>query len=450
MKKRFLLIITVFALTIMTSCASNGQTEAQKYSQTGNQENTAVGSEENTTATAADSTDNTVRTDFTQEDFLEDYDQMWDDLDAYYIFLPVLREAGVDIDEVYTSGHEMLEAGVGDLEGFMEVLDYTFSRMSYLAHLSLIDLSLYDGSISYYSPDYMSAWYEAYQAPQTVATYDLLRGKSVETFGQSAAEGVTAEEQLEETEGGERKTIDSARVSYLPEMKAAYFRFSSFAGELYETDKYLIRDFLASLEGQPVEHIIIDITGNGGGNTLNWLDGIVGVFDEEVSADNTIFLKNNSLTREFMGEDNLHPLSELAEEEIPEFVQLMGLDSFVTSRREVSPAAAEGELVESNAKRWVLIDGGCYSAADEFAAFCKKTGWATLVGGRTMGDGLAGTTPAVISLKNTGLLVRFSITAAANEDGSLNTLIGTSPDYGCLRNETPFSACLRLIEAMDE
>ena len=186
----------------MTSCASNGQTEAQKYSQTGNQENTAVGSEENTTATAADSTDNTVRTDFTQEDFLEDYDQMWDDLDAYYIFLPVLREAGVDIDEVYTSGHEVLEAGVGDLEGFMEVLDYTFSRMSYLAHLSLIDLSLYDGSISYYSPDYMSAWYEAYQAPQTVATYDLLRGKSVETFGQSAAEGVTAEEQLEETEGG--------------------------------------------------------------------------------------------------------------------------------------------------------------------------------------------------------------------------------------------------------
>lgn len=153
MKKRFLLIITVFALTIMTSCASNGQTEAQKYSQTGNQENTAVGSEENTTATAADSTDNTVRTDFTQEDFLEDYDQMWDDLDAYYIFLPVLREAGVDIDEVYTSGHEMVEAGVGDLEGFMEVLDYTFSRMSYLAHLSLIDLSLYDGSISYYSSD---------------------------------------------------------------------------------------------------------------------------------------------------------------------------------------------------------------------------------------------------------------------------------------------------------
>ena len=48
---------------------------------------------------------------------------------------------------------------------------------------------------------------------------------------------MTAEEQLEETEGGESKTIDSARVSYLPEMKAAYFRFSSFAGELYETDK---------------------------------------------------------------------------------------------------------------------------------------------------------------------------------------------------------------------
>ena len=60
---------------------------------------------------------------------------------------------------------------------------------------------------------------------------------------------MTAEEQLEETEGGESKTIDSARVSYLPEMKAAYFRFSSFAGELYETDRYLIRDFLASLEG---------------------------------------------------------------------------------------------------------------------------------------------------------------------------------------------------------
>ena len=45
---------------------------------------------------------------------------------------------------------------------------------------------------------------------------------------------MTAEEQLEETEGGESKTIDSARVSYLPEMKAAYFRFVRHFADIHQ------------------------------------------------------------------------------------------------------------------------------------------------------------------------------------------------------------------------
>ena len=446
MKKRLVLAATVFALVLMTSCALDGQTEIPPGEQTGNQESTAIASAEETAAAAvADA----VKTDFTQEDFLEDYDQMWADLEAYYIFLPVLREAGLDIDEIYASGRERLEADATDLEGFMEVLDYTFGRMNYLAHLSLIDLSLYDRSISYYSPDYMNAWYETYQAAQTVATYGLLREKSQGVIGQDASKSTAAEAQPEETEGGESGAIDPTRASYLPEMKAAYFRFSSFAGELYETDKSLIKDFLESLGDKPVEHIIIDITGNGGGNTVNWLDGIVGVFGDEVSAETLIFAKDSAVTQKFIGEDNLYPLSELSEEEIPEFVEIMGLDCFWETRMGIAPAVDQENLVDADAKRWVLIDEGCYSAADQFAAFCKKTGWATLVGNRTRGDGVAGVTPAVIALKNTGLLVRFSIVAAANEDGTLNALVGTSPDYGCIRSETPFNACLRLIEAME-
>ncbi len=85
-----------------------------------------------------------------------------------------------------------------------------------------------------------------------------------------------------------------------------------------------------------------------------------------------------------------------------------------------------------------------YSASDKFAYFCKSTGWATLVGAQTGGDGL-GSTPILIILPDSGLLIRFSCTAGENTDGSMNAILGTAPDVVTTKNETALKRCLKLI-----
>ena len=100
--------------------------------------------------------------------------------------------------------------------------------------------------------------------------------------------------------------------------------------------------------------------------------------------------------------------------------------------------------METSARRWVLIDGGVYSSADKFACFCRSTGWATLVGTRTSGDGM-GATPVLILLPESGLLVRFSVMAGENPDGSINAAAGTAPDLLCIRDVLPLNRCLEEI-----
>lgn len=96
--------------------------------------------------------------------------------------------------------------------------------------------------------------------------------------------------------------------------------------------------------------------------------------------------------------------------------------------------------------KWVIVDNRVYSSADSFAAFCKATGWATLVGQTTGGDG-QGVTPVIIALPNTGLLVRFSALAAETPDGTLNAVTGITPDILVdLSKGTSIDAIYRLIE----
>ncbi len=103
----------------------------------------------------------------------------------------------------------------------------------------------------------------------------------------------------------------------------------------------------------------------------------------------------------------------------------------------------EGSAEEKNIKKWVLTSERVYSSADKFANFCKRTGWATIIGTRTGGDGL-GSTPVLLMLPDSGLLIRFSAEVGENPDGSMNAAVGTLPDVVC-KSKDAFDRCLELI-----
>jgi len=137
------------------------------------------------------------------------------------------------------------------------------------------------------------------------------------------------------------------------------------------------------------------------------------------------------------------PVSELPQDAPnPSFLEEFGMDYFCESgvRIEGKPQTEEW----MTASRWVLIDEMVYSSADTFARFCKKTGWATLVGRVTKGDG-DGQGPVFVSLSNTGLLIQFSSTTGINLDGSCNTVYGTAPDILAAKGKWPLELCKETI-----
>lgn len=75
----------------------------------------------------------------------------------------------------------------------------------------------------------------------------------------------------------------------------------------------------------------------------------------------------------------------------------------------------------------LLVDENSYSATDTFAAFCKRSGFARVVGRPTGGDGIC-CIPVYFSLPASGLILRLNMVYGLNEDGASNERFGTPPD----------------------
>lgn len=91
----------------------------------------------------------------------------------------------------------------------------------------------------------------------------------------------------------------------------------------------------------------------------------------------------------------------------------------------------------------MLVDDAVYSASEAFASFCKATGFATLVGTTTGGDGV-GIDPMVVVLPHSGICLRFSSSLGLNPDGSGNEEFGTVPDVVCEPGEDALEKCLEM------
>ena len=115
---------------------------------------------------------------------------------------------------------------------------------------------------------------------------------------------------------------------------------------------------------------------------------------------------------------------------------------FVESTLSVEPAA---ERAPFHGRIWVLVGPAVYSASESFAVFCQETGFATLVGSPTGGDGIGALDPVFLQLPNSGILVQFTMMFGLNADGSSSEEAGTTPDLLSPGTEPPLITVLRAI-----
>ena len=355
-----------------------------------------------------------TKTEFTKKELLADYDALWEMLEEDYLYFPLLERQGVNIASLKISTRQQLEDRITDFDGFYYLLNNMFGKMQFFAHLSVVDPEILYVYQKYLGTDDSpgNGWQKSLQSPQTQSIYDYLKSTSKDTPAIS----------YDVTKG--YREVDA---SYDAQHKAVTFVVTSFNDAVLERDRDFINDYLTSLGDVEIEHIIFDISGNPGGNDFYWQNNIVAPCGGTYEWSSYLYLRDTELTRSYFFDDfNPQPISSVTDHTLPSFVQELELTYMIQDRSQLISDAVLGENALT-AKRWVIIDNRVYSSADSFTAFCKATGWATLVGQTTLGDG-QGVSPVLIVLPNTGLLVRFSALAAETPDGTLNAITGIEPD----------------------
>jgi hypothetical protein len=199
---------------------------------------------------------------------------------------------------------------------------------------------------------------------------------------------------------------------------AAYMRVPSFGGgfdKIYR-DKQKFLEFYEIIK--EYDTLIIDIRGNMGGSPSYWMDNIVGpLLREDVCAAFHVTFRHGVYTTWLWGTEGVEPVGGVdLPPEVKDFVPLMTYEIPVTK----SGPGFDGDI-------YILIDRWVMSAADRFAAFAKTTGFATVVGTPTGGDGVS-LTPLYFVLPNSRLVVRMASSMGVTPDGIPTEETRTAPD----------------------
>lgn len=223
---------------------------------------------------------------------------------------------------------------------------------------------------------------------------------------------------------------NNVTTSVIDEGRIAYIKIRSFSSRYVEQDRQQVLEFLASVRDYP--NLLIDIRGNGGGSEQYWRQLLVApLISDPVAWRWYVVVRSGAAVQEYMknrlgpgyyflqvGRGNLPRLQNVPREVFTEeFIEPIQLPDVIMPK---NPVGFRGRI-------FLLVDERVYSSTETFAAFAKTTGWATLVGTVTGGDGI-GFDPMVFTLPNSKLNIRMAESMGLNPDGTANEETKTVPD----------------------
>jgi len=225
-----------------------------------------------------------------------------------------------------------------------------------------------------------------------------------------------------------RQYEPNVTTTILDDGNVAYLGIRSLTHEAVARDRDTIQSFLK--ENRTAKALIVDIRGNGGGDDAYWKQNVVApLLLTPMTAVMTTGLPSGAYSAPFirskLGIDwfRRQTAEQLTSLEWFKPDLYTGVTSFLRQPLTVSPE----DSVSFEGRVFLLVDDAVYSSAESFAVWAKATGWATLVGTRTGGDGI-GFDPLVVALPNSGIVVRFPADMGINPDGSVNEESQTVPD----------------------
>ncbi|WP_223067273.1 S41 family peptidase [Paenibacillus caui] len=374
----------------------------------------------NTSSTQKVSSEKKIGTDsrktpalLTAEQKLEDFEYMYQLIEENYPFLKVnQRSYGIDWlgnKEKYRS----MVAETKDDRAFYRTMNLILEDL-HNGHTAMFDTKayLYYKSLLEQLEDH-EPWLDEMNKENVKARYLVNKAPSV---SKQVSSEIRQSYPLVSTE-----IIDKNKVAYLRIPTLDYFQVS--------IDMEVIRPFLQEVRNY--DTLIIDIRGNGGGDSSYWSDNLVPMLiNEPVTWHYYLLYRGGAFAEPFLraklrdSYKSLKPIEEIQEYHLPHLPPETFTDfkKFEPHTETITPKNSVG----FHGKIYMIVDKSVFSSSERWACFAEETKWATLVGEQTLGDGLGWESP-IVALPNSGFVFRMRLMMGLKADGTVDDETKTTP-----------------------
>ena len=381
-----------------------------------------------------------------QEEYLEDLDFLYNTLrDNFPYFGVIKRILDVDLHERYAITREHITtSNVRNDEHFIAILNHFFlNHARHRGHLDMLTGNFLKQHIQNFSSqialgsDSFLNYLKEVDNPATRALHRLTDDDFVPPkLGENSLAFATSSNNI--------------HTNIIEDEKIAYLEIRSMSNSTMHIDSETLLDFFHDVADY--EHIIIDIRQNRGGSSH--------FFPSTVMAPNIVApLEFHYYMFLMDGAHNKHKLEPrfgpwetstyqpVSNDLLSSLEYLNADDAKLLSLYNESSIliTPTGDEPIFKGKFWLLVGPRNFSASENAAAIAKETGFATLVGQTTGGDGL-GFDPVVLALPNTGVIVRYSAGYGTDILGRNNQEFPTEPHIFELPGKDALQTVLYLIE----
>lgn len=384
-----------------------------------------------------------VKLDGANPEYVEDYKYLWDLLENEYPMLNAAqRITGKNAQDVKQQFYKRIPLAKTPQDFNNYVVGPCISAFEGTGHLSVLNDNLYKLYYLVSKPTLQRC-----SSSMDVYNYSQLTCPAAAKFYKKQIEEIN--DRLKEGDAIPAcNTPGNLTFESYPGSSAGYVQIKAmnlFSGE-DDPEHQALQSFFRKLEAEHTQNCIIDIRGNPGGNDGYWSNAIVCPnLRESVTMENYELI-NGDICKTYITncyQKDVVSIPLLPKKTLPGLraEDIENARYFIDRSWTFYPSNAQPLY---SGRFWLLVDKANYSASEAFVAFCKATGFATLVGETTGGDGI-GQNPIVFCLSHSGICIRFSASNGLNPDGSCNEETGTVPDYPIGANEDALVKCLSLI-----
>lgn len=381
----------------------------------------------------------------TKQQKLQDIDYLYKIVKENYPYIHVLKRMyNVDLEQEYKTARKQTENCKTDAE-FYTIIEQFTRKANMVGHLSTISPFDYNWFVAGYADktsipeDYweqMDKIENVYANQNSQKAYWQLQNKMYPVY--QKVQDYYAAKQPQQQSTQKRANVETKIIE---KDKIAYIYVGSLDMSGYEADKKKLFDFYKQVENY--DNVIFDFTENGGGSMFYFNDLIVAPnIDKMIYTNVYQLMQAGEYNTKFFGKENFEPISHLPK--LPKMNQedLKDLDLMLESSYFVEPLQKQKML---KGKLWLLVNENVFSSSEYAAMFSKATGFATLVGEKTGGDGI-GSDPLPIALPNSGIIVRYSPIYGVTADGANSQEFGTTPDIVRQAGKTYLQTCIDEIK----